>query len=483
MAKKGGGSKKSFWNNPFGGMFDFNRDGKEDLGELWVAQKIFDECTKEKEQQHDDSSDYMYHSALDDDFIDTSWREFCEDGSEFDIDPEDYETEDEYNEALEEARNAWRDTCEDSSEYGLDPDDFETEDEYNEAFEEAQANVLDSVSAPTITLQFSVECPDINKIKEENYPNKRRYNAACTLANKFICYSDSEYEKREKACCKFIVDKADTIPAANYLSHKDGFLYSQAIKDNFSLSISLPDEDETREFELYQILIKIAKGDIPLSFKVWSWCLEQFMPYAEYDNYALFDMTTSIIDKLYNFPDGYKLYLVRYMNTAPNFTRFILNANCEAPNAMPELIVTAIKDNLPTIALQLFKSTLTKAGEDWKKINQFAENMITRSKDYKEVETIEFFRDNMFPMIKAIPIGMVQDEISGWDAKIVEYIKITVAGSDKYTYSRENAWRLSVPDGKEYGTITRNKNILKTYTKKNIVGVNGMRIVTLLGLM
>ncbi len=189
------------------------------------------------------------------------------------------------------------------------------------------------------------------------------------------------------------------------------------------------------------------------------------MPYAEYDNYALFDMTTSIIDKLYNFPDGYKLYLVRYMNTAPNFTRFILNANCEAPNAMPELIVTAIKDNLPTIALQLFKSTLTKASEDWKKINQFTENMITRSKDYKEVETIEFFRDNMFPMIKAIPIGMVQDEISGWDAKIVEYIKITVAGSDKYTYSRENAWRLSVPDGKEYGLNPRYYNTEQEYLK------------------
>jgi len=85
MAKKGGGGKGSFWDNPFGGMFDFNRDGKEDWGEQWLAFKIFEECTKEDKPDHDYSSDYMYHSVLDDDdTIDTSWRDFCEDGSEFD---------------------------------------------------------------------------------------------------------------------------------------------------------------------------------------------------------------------------------------------------------------------------------------------------------------------------------------------------------------------------------------------------------------
>lgn len=49
MAKKGGKGKKSFLDNPFGGMFDFNRDGKEDFVELWMAQKFFEACTKKKE--------------------------------------------------------------------------------------------------------------------------------------------------------------------------------------------------------------------------------------------------------------------------------------------------------------------------------------------------------------------------------------------------------------------------------------------------
>lgn len=44
--------KDSFWDNPFGGMFDFNGDGKEDLSEQWIAMKIFEECIKEDEQKN-----------------------------------------------------------------------------------------------------------------------------------------------------------------------------------------------------------------------------------------------------------------------------------------------------------------------------------------------------------------------------------------------------------------------------------------------
>ena len=56
---------------------------------------------------------------------------------EYDIDPEDYETEDEYNAAVREAKYGWRDTCEDGSDYGINPEDYETEDEYLEALAEA----------------------------------------------------------------------------------------------------------------------------------------------------------------------------------------------------------------------------------------------------------------------------------------------------------------------------------------------------------
>lgn len=152
-----------------------------------------------------------------------AWRDTCEDVSDFGVDPEVYETEEEYSEALDEARSSWRDTCEDGADAGADPDDYDTEEEYEQALEEAKD------AGGGITLSLSVECPALDKpeeIKESDFPNKRRYNAAYTLANEFICYGSDEYEQREKDCCKFILEKADTVPAANYLSHEAGFLYT-----------------------------------------------------------------------------------------------------------------------------------------------------------------------------------------------------------------------------------------------------------------
>lgn len=109
----------------------------------------------------------------------------------------------------------------------------------------------------------------------------------------------------EKSRCKFILKNADRILAADYLSNDGGFLYAQAIKDNFKLPCSLPDEDESREMELPQILCKIAKRDIPLSFEIWHWCLKQFLPYAQYDASSASDMSTEVIDYLFmNFPMG-----------------------------------------------------------------------------------------------------------------------------------------------------------------------------------
>lgn len=35
---------------PFGGMFDFNGDGKTDFGEQWVGHMIINECMKEEKE-------------------------------------------------------------------------------------------------------------------------------------------------------------------------------------------------------------------------------------------------------------------------------------------------------------------------------------------------------------------------------------------------------------------------------------------------
>ena len=41
-------------NDLFGGLFDFNGDGKTDLGEEFLAFKMFEEVTKDDEEDEDD---------------------------------------------------------------------------------------------------------------------------------------------------------------------------------------------------------------------------------------------------------------------------------------------------------------------------------------------------------------------------------------------------------------------------------------------
>ncbi len=64
------GKESSFWDNPFGGMFDFNGDGKEDFGEQWIAMKIFEECTKEGSQEEEQFASTDNITDLDDIDID-----------------------------------------------------------------------------------------------------------------------------------------------------------------------------------------------------------------------------------------------------------------------------------------------------------------------------------------------------------------------------------------------------------------------------
>ncbi len=523
-----------FVDNPFGGAFDFNRDGKEDLAELWVAYKIYEECTKEEEEEsgYTYSSHHYYRSFFDDDddedVIDTSWRylcedgsefdldpedyeteeeynealadakekvawrDFCEDGSEFDLDPEDYETEEEYNDALRQARTAWRGACEDGSKYGLDPEDYETEEEYNDALQQAQTAWLDTCEDSSEfdldPVDYETEeeynaalqkartawrdtCEDgrkygldpenfeteeqyneaLEKAKEESYPNKRRFNAAYALANDYFFCSDKEVERREKACCQFIIDNADKITAANYISYKGGFLYAQAIKDNFQLPVSLPDEDEFREYELSETLCKIAKRNTALSFEVWEWALATFLPYIQYADGSLSELTSSVIDGLYNFPKGYKTELARYMDKHPGFIEKVLDERAEISSDLDELIVAALQDGLMDTALVLFKHGLVQAGDDWKKINSLTGGTISYCKTYDELESAEYFKLNMLPLVKAIDIGMVQNEIEKWEKDLDEYINCVENDCEQYAYTRKNAWRKNVPDGKKYG--------------------------------
>lgn len=314
------------------------------------------------------------------------------------------------------------------------------------------------ISIP-LTVNFTVEFQpksnnvEIEKdIKPEDFPNKRRYNAASTLANKYIIYSNDDLERKEKGRCRFILDKADTILAANYLSPDGGFLYAQAIKDNFELPCHLPDEDEKPEMELYEIIVKIARNDIILALRVWKWCMEMFGPYTEYDEFSAYHLSGEIINNIYDFSDHERVMgeIISDMQEDPVFCKKVIDLSEEYDYNSPYFIATALFEERYQVAQIMFKSELNKLSGDWKKTISFVDSVLRHCSDGKQVEAMEYFRDNFFSYIRKLPSEMVQDEIPEFEKKIANYISKTEDTSEKYAYSRKNAWRKSVPDGKEY---------------------------------
>ena len=83
-------------------------------------------------------SDWMY------DDLAHSWRKEVEDGTEYGLDPRDYEFRENYEKALDEAKHEWRATAEFS--FKLNPEDYETEEEYNAALADLKARGEDEFS-------------------------------------------------------------------------------------------------------------------------------------------------------------------------------------------------------------------------------------------------------------------------------------------------------------------------------------------------
>lgn len=373
-----------------GGLFDFNRDGKESIGEMYVAYQMYQKWLKRKEEKN----------------------------SSYKVDPYDYkmeEHEDEDKDIFQEEDNSWRDYCQDGSEYGIDPEDFETEEEYDEAICEAR----EEMEEETITLSFS------------------------------IC--NEEYERKERERAEFLRSGKEQFIPARYLTLEGDYLYAKAIKDHFTIPCALPDETVEREMEFVQILKKLARRDMELSLQVWDWCLKNFLPFSIYDDYCERNLCKDVILELCDFPEGFTEQLVCYLKDHQEFLSEIIRAGDEPVYGMSVLITAAIRGNALLVADVLFRSELKKAEEDWKETNKLVEDVIYECKDYEEVETIEYVRDNYLPLLAEIPDGMVQDEIPEWEKEIEEYIDRVEGTGDKYAYSRRNAWRTKVPDGSAYG--------------------------------
>ena len=397
------------------------------------------------------------------------WRDTCIDGSDYGIYPNNYETEAEYIDAIDEAKYSWRDLCEDGSAYGIDPDDYETEEEYTEALDEAKKEAEendDSDDDVTYYLTFEDDDDDDdgdddvdddekeeNKVKRSDYPNERMYRAACDLESARRNLKNAEDSEWVRSL-KFILEKSDEIIAAKYLTADGKFLYSQAIKDHFKLPVTIPDEDEKREFELGDILNKIARKDIDLAIGVWVWCFEKFAPYSQYDEDSLNTLVYDIQEAKYGLSrkayEEFSKKLIEYLDLNRDFTKKFTDSIIKTDNAAADYIFDSVKEGKDDLATEMFVQLVSGFKGNWKRINQLVKDIVDCIDDDDDLVTGEFFTEKLLPVIKAVDDPMVTEEIEIWEKKVSEHIKYVEICNDKYAYSRVNAWRCDAPGQKEY---------------------------------
>lgn len=291
----------------------------------------------------------------------------------------------------------WRNDCEDGSEYGIDPEDYETEDEYIDALDEAEL--------------------EAEEIEEPDYLNKRRYNAVVRLVDIFTCYNDKRIER-----FKFILEKGDTILAANYLTPDGKFLYAQAVKDHFTLPINLSDEDEVSECDFDEMIYLIAEENTSLSLEVWDWCLEQFLPYAQYGNMVAESMTNYVINRLDDFPVSYVAELVRYMHQHSEFRFKVAKASSDIAFNFPKVIVAAIEKKFFTMAKELFVNSLEKAIEKEEEIIALIEAVYRECMNDNEFQTMKYFANVLLPLVNVYGDEVIQEKMSGWKKDIAVYM-------------------------------------------------------------
>lgn len=405
-----------------------------------------------------------------------SWRDECDfkDYLNYDIDPEDYDTQEEYEDALQEKKYAWREDCDydDYLNYDVDPEDYETEAEYREALQKARYGWREKydygeyVWYDTKPKDYETEEEYLEALKEEGnqeYGVKDSGDWDDSEDEEMEDWDGSETEdedadnedvletETEDADDEDILemdnedaeDEEDDIPLHRRLPKKlqrycidDEILYCKAMREHFELPITLPPENKGSELLLYQALVKIARKDILLTFQVWKWCIDTFSPYVKKTEYENSKMTDHILNQLQDFPEDFPKELVHFFEEHLEFEEKVIQRINHIEFYSYEfatLVGVAIRENMPDTAKKLFQDGLIAADGAWKGINAITTDTLRVCCNYEETESVRYFEQELLPLVKAYKDGMIRDEVEVWEADIRKY--------EKEVYRQKYAWK------------------------------------------
>ena len=383
----------------------------------------------------------------------------CEDGSEYGLDPEDFETEDEYNDALYEEKCAWREDRTDGTKYGINPDDYESEDEFEEALdkarkrEKAEAQIANPASGAA---EAAGGAPDLyGRLRQEAV---ERLEA---IREGFYIFAERKKKQEEIDKCGFILHS--DAPAARYLSVGDGFLYWQAIREHFTLPIDLPDAEEEPDSSFSDIFLELAEEDPALAVKVWSWCVAVFGPYRAYDTWSRDLLYNDILRSASDYPPEFMDFAVREMADDPAFCRGVLEENSRFPDPADDYIAHALQTGNAGAAEKLFASVLRHLGAKNKALEDFIQGILYGCEQEDELEAMEAFKFHILPMIEAIEQKRIARLLPRFRERMEAHIREVESTAEKYRYSRRNAWRTRCEDGSKYGLDPANYETEEEY--------------------
>ena len=348
----------------------------------------------------------------------------------------------------------WQITAE-LNDYGISPFDFDTEEEYLEAVAEAEADAEEDeefvppiVEIPIkIALDFAVEIPALDRldaIKECDFPNKRMYEAACEkvkLETGLILGLDEKTKEHNIRQCDFILEYHDKYIAAKYLSIQLGeFLYAQAVKENFDLPFNIPDEDEQMVTPVDDLFRQIHKKCKKQLFPIWKWLIENFVPYMDYSSDNGYSLSTGVIANGSYIDDKFISELANYITENKFFGKVIMELSPSLDNEYGTLFTHLLKNKHFDLVKEMFKICANK-DIDSAHICGVIYGFMEACSNYNELETMELFEQHIFPIIKAIDKPDIQDNISAWEDEIKEYYNYCEDNCEQYQFTRKNAWR------------------------------------------
>ena len=441
---------------------DMDLDGDHDIVDFLILDEIDNEIQREIESAEAKKTSLDTNEDDDDIYI------------EYGIDRDDYDTREDYLEAVREAKYGWRDDVEDGSEYGIDPDDFETLEEYEDELEKAKLSELpddqddeeadsddeissndDSVSI-SIPLSFSIEVSypgkdQLEQIKETDYPNKRTYDAAyalCEIEHGEPYIPSGTTKEAEAKRHKFVLSQSCV--ASRYLTRYDGFIFVQAIKEHFQLPFEVQDEDDEVKNYFPDFFMELTEEDVDLALDVWAWCIKEFGAYQIYME-STWTLYNSILSSLDDYPEEFTERLIDRLGSDQDFRKGLLSECPDLPYCVTELIVLALTTNRVKIAQVIYIAAMKNANAKSKWKEDILESIISECSNWEELETMESFQKNILPIAEKIEDKRIQRVLPKMVKIVEDYIRSVETTEEKYRFTRRFAWRATCIDGSEYG--------------------------------